>query len=127
MKRIVYAVVFLSMGGISYGQGFWTPETKALTFTLAAESAFDGYTTQRWMADSTKTCIHTESDPFARTLVTRGIMGQVAASTLGVAAVLGIEYAAFHSGHRRAAKWIGRVAVMGESVNIVRQADMVLQ
>jgi hypothetical protein len=95
---------------------FWTPERKAETAALLGESAYDGYSTQKIIGRG-----GVENDPIAAPLVKKGPAGQAAASALGPAAVVGIEYLAHKLGHDKLADWIGRVTTSAEGANDVRQ------
>ena len=122
MVLLLFVFMFNIMGHCQ--ESFWSTERKAETTGLVAESITDGITTQMWLHSSP---YHTELNPLARPLVTRGNAGQVAACALGVGAVLGIEYALHRTGHRKAANWAGRIAVVAEGVNVGRQLKLVTQ
>ena len=99
---------------------FFTTERKAVTFGIAAESVYDGYASQVMLYKG-----YYEGNPLARPLVNRGAAGQVAASALGVAAVLGVQYLVHRTHHERAVNWIGRIALVGEGANCVRQSQLI--
>jgi hypothetical protein len=103
---------------------FWTKERIGTTLGLGAESAVDGVATQKWLHNPGVVDAR-EMNPLARPLVTRGTGGQVAASILGPAAVVGAQYLVHTTGHEKAADWIGRVALGGEGVNAARLGSMV--
>ena len=119
---ILFVFMFNILGRCQ--ESFWTKERKVETTVLVAESITDGVTTQMWLRSSPK---HGELNPLARPLVTRGNAGQVAASVLGVGVVLGVQYALHRTGHRRAANWAGRIAVVAEGLNVGRQLKLVTQ
>jgi hypothetical protein len=120
MKHAWILVILTAM--CSAQDSFWTKERKAETTGLVAESTIDGITTQMLLRGG-----GAELNPLARPLVTRGNAGQVAACALGVGAVLGVEYALHRTGHRKAANWAGRIAVVAEGANVGRQLKLVSQ
>jgi len=98
-----------------FAQDFWTKERKVETTGLVAATLVDGYTTQ--------TLLHRgayELNPVARPLVTHGTAGQVAADVLGVSLALGVQYALHRTGHTKAARWAGRIALAAEWANVGR-------
>ena len=116
-----WILVFLTAVCSAQESKFWSTERKVETTGLVAESITDGITTQMWLHSSP---YHTELNPLARPLVTRGNAGQIAASALGVGAVLGIEYALWKTGHHKASRYAGRIAVVAEGVNVGRQIKL---
>jgi|ERR1035438_9091449 hypothetical protein len=100
-------------------EGFWSKERKLETTGLVAESIMDSYTTQVMLHRG-----YGELNPLARPLVTRGNAGQVAACGLGVGSVLAVQYLLYHKGHRKAANWAGRLALIAEGVNVGRQIKL---
>ena len=116
-----YFLALLLLAGVARGQErFFTREMRLETGVLIGQAAFDGYTTQEMF----KKGLH-EEDPLARPLVTRGIGGQVAASSLGVLSVLGTSYLLRRGGHPKTARWVMRLTIGLEGANCVRQGFLV--
>jgi hypothetical protein len=91
---------------------FWTLGVKIAAALLAAEVAYDGWSTQYLISKGS-----TELDPLAKWLVSKGVLGQSAACLLGLGASL---LAALILGH-----WALWVIVAAEGANIVRQYILV--
>jgi hypothetical protein len=122
--KYAWMLVFITAVCSAQDTKFWSTERKLETTGLVGESVIDAVTTQMWLGASPR---HTELNPVARPLVTRGNAGQVAACALGVGAVLGVQYVLYRHGHRKAANWAGRIAVVAEGLNVGRQLKLVTQ
>jgi hypothetical protein len=78
-------------------QKFWSAENKIDFSVLAGQIAVDAITTQRGLADGFR-----ETNPVIRPLVTRGVAGEAAASSLGFGFGVGTAYLLHRTHHYKA-------------------------
>lgn len=78
-------------------QKFWSTENKIDFSVFAGQIAADAITTQRGVANGLR-----ETNPVMRPLVTRGIAGETAASSLGFGFGLGTAYLLHKTHHYKA-------------------------
>jgi hypothetical protein len=97
------------------------PSSTARKIEIAAfvgEVAYDGFTTQEILHSRLG---GTEVDPIARPFVNDGAKGQVVASAIAIASVVGTSYLLHRLHHDKSATWVLHLAVVGEGLNIARQ------
>jgi hypothetical protein len=90
-------------------QKFWTLENKIDFSIFSAELAADAITTQLGLSRGL-----TEANPLARPLVTRGALGQAAASGLSLGAGIGVTYLLHRTHHHRAERIAACLMIAGE-------------
>lgn len=90
-------------------QKFWTLENKVNFSIFSAELAADAVTTQIGLSHGMS-----EANPLARPLVTRGALGQAAASGLSLGAALGLSYLLHRTEHHKAERITARLLIAGE-------------
>ena len=78
-------------------QKFWSAENKIDFSVLAGQIAVDAITTQRGLANGFR-----ETNPVIRPLVTRGVAGEAAASSLGFGFGVGTAYLLHRTHHYKA-------------------------
>lgn len=78
-------------------QKFWSAENKIDFSVLAGQIAVDAITTQRGLANGFR-----ETNPIIRPLVTRGVAGEAAASSLGFGFGVGTAYLLHRTHHYKA-------------------------
>ena len=88
---------------------FWSAENKIDLSIFAGQLAADAITTQRGLSEGFR-----EVNPLMRPLVTRGVAGQVTASTLSFGAGLGTVYLLHVTHHYRAGRITLRLILAGE-------------
>jgi len=100
--------------------GFWTKTQIAQSLIFAGLVTYDGASTQYLKGQG-----FVELDPIARPFVNRGPAGQVAACAIGWGTLTGVQWVAYHFGHRKIAYALGYAAMGIEGVNDIRQASLV--
>ena len=88
---------------------FWSYENKLDFSILAGQITVDAITTQHGLNEGFR-----ESNPIIRPLVTRGAVGEAAASSLGFGAALGTAYLLHHTHHYKAERLATRAMIAVE-------------
>jgi len=90
-------------------QKFWSLENKVDFSILAGQITVDAITTQRGLSQGFR-----ESNPVMRPLVTRGVVGEAAASALGLGFGVGTAYLLHRTHHYKAERIAARTMLAVE-------------
>ena len=100
--------------------GFWTKTQITQSLVFAGMVTYDGVSTQYLRGQG-----FVELDPLAKPFVNKGPAGQVLACALGWGTLTGVQWVAYHFGHRKIAYALGYAVMSIEGVNDIRQHILV--
>ena len=120
MKRLT---LYLFLCASAWAQSpFLNAPTKIEIGVYAGAIALDSWATQ----DGISQGHFYEQNPFARPFVSHGTAGQAAAALLGFSVGVGPSYLFYRTGHRKIARVWLHVFTVGETVNAIQMAHLVI-